>query len=111
MEYRGRSAKLCLQKACSGASEGAPPTEPEKYVRRAAELCAKAEFQVPGLSREFVEYMNAHASNACDAQGGCDDDDPLTVTLKSCMTKTGMSRFATSIAPYPHPQLPPHLFQ
>eukprot|EP00798_Chlamydomonas_sp_ICE-L_P021944 gene21944-28990_t len=64
MEYRERSAKLCVQKACSGASEGAPPTEPVKYVRRAAELCAKAEFQVPGLSRETIEYLNAHASNA-----------------------------------------------
>eukprot|EP00798_Chlamydomonas_sp_ICE-L_P017158 gene17158-23469_t len=52
-----------------GSVDGRSDVDPMRYVRRAAELCSKAGADIPGLSTQTVEFLNAHPSNAYDGQG------------------------------------------
>eukprot|EP00884_Botryococcus_braunii_P009762 jgi/Botrbrau1/18788/Bobra.0386s0104.1 len=61
LEYRENTARQCVERASSSSC-----TFPERYVRRAAELCAGLDLPVQGLSRECVQYTLTHASNAYD---------------------------------------------
>eukprot|EP00798_Chlamydomonas_sp_ICE-L_P017156 gene17156-23467_t len=70
MEYRERTSRLCVERACCvGSVDGRSDVDPMRYVRRAAELCSKAGADIPGLSTQTVEFLNAHPSNAYDGQG------------------------------------------
>ena len=77
MEYRERTAKLCVKRACARPEAGENSSaqyDPIRYIRRACELCACEDVRVPGLSHQVVEYLNQHTSNAYDARGESSDE-------------------------------------
>lgn len=55
MEFRERTARLCLERACSMKCG-----EPLRYLRRAAELTHNVKLNVPGLSKEFERFLLTH---------------------------------------------------
>lgn len=61
MEYRERVAKSCVERACSFRCQ-----DPLKYLRRATELCADVNLRIPGISSEFLSYLQTHTGNAYD---------------------------------------------
>lgn len=61
LEYREKTARQCIETACSSTC-----AHPVRYVRRAVELCAGLDMPVQGLSPECVHYTMTHPSNAYD---------------------------------------------
>lgn len=67
LEYREAVSRLCVEKACSILDESRDAiTEPVKYLRRAVELSADAGSLPLGLTKETVDYVMSHPSNAYD---------------------------------------------
>ena len=62
VEYREKTARTCIEMACSRC----PPHPPIAYVRRAVELCADAGFMPQGLTPSVIHYVITHPSNAYD---------------------------------------------
>lgn len=61
-EYREKTARKCIEMACSPF-----PARPSiTYLRRAVELCADAEYMPQGLTPQVVNYVITHPSNAYD---------------------------------------------
>lgn len=60
LEYREATARACMDRACRGCGD------PVAYLRRAAELCTDAPFLPQGLTRNVVDYLVTHTSNAYD---------------------------------------------
>lgn len=62
LEYRETVAAACIERVCGGG----PPQALVRFLRRAVELIADTGSSVQGLSRETVEYVREHPSNAFD---------------------------------------------
>ena len=68
LEYREKTSRRCIDKACSLLEEkqDGVPVDPVRYLRRAVELVAETEHFPLGLTRETVDYVLSHPSNAYD---------------------------------------------
>ncbi|KAI3435786.1 hypothetical protein D9Q98_001844 [Chlorella vulgaris] len=66
LEYRESAARACIDRVCSGTPEPLPAA---RYLRRAVELVADTGSNVQGLSKETIDYFQAHPSNAFDRIG------------------------------------------
>lgn len=62
LEYRESVAAACIERVCGGG----PPQTLVRFLRRAVELIADTGSSVQGLSKETVDYIKAHPSNAFD---------------------------------------------